>query len=90
MNELVGYKNIEQFRIIQKKIDFMRILVKSVEGVDEKKLAKKLVANFRKGLSVDVNDMEFDVVFVEKLPKMKGGKFASVFSEVNLNQNSTN
>lgn len=90
MNEFVGYSGIEQYRIIQKKKDLIRLLIKASKGADQQTLAKKLVDNFRKNLSLDPDELEVDVMFVDELPKIKGGKLASVVSEVNLNQNSTN
>ncbi len=91
MIEFDGYKDIEQFRIIQKKTDYIRFLIKKSEEIlDEDVMAKKLIAHFRNALSVDEGEVDFDVAFVDRLPSRKGGKLASIVSEVNINKNSTN
>ena len=85
MNEFVGYAGIVQYRIIQKRIDLIHLLIQPSNGVDLKLLSEKLKSSIWKNLCLNDNELKIDVEFVEMLPHIKGGKLASVVSEVKLN-----
>jgi phenylacetate-CoA ligase len=80
------YGSIEQFRIIQKKVDLLEILIKPRgPRVDKKVMEAELVAHFNRTLGLERQAMRFDIKFVEDIPVGKSGKLMSVVSEVRPN-----
>jgi phenylacetate-CoA ligase len=72
-------KEIDQYRVIQKKRDLIDIYIKKGnDQVDEEKLANFLTSNIRDGLQnfekIDVSEVQFNVKFVEKLETTSRGK----------------
>lgn len=77
------YENIEQFRIIQKRLDLLEVLVKPISpNVDKQAMVKELVSHFNKTLGLGDFTVSLDVNFVEEIPVGKSGKLMSVVSEV--------
>jgi len=82
MYQLSFYKFIDQFRVIQKKENFFKFLVKiKNDGVNEKIAEEELAAYFSKVLNVKSEEVAFEVEFVEDIPLDKSGKFTVVISE---------
>jgi len=77
------YHYIEQYRVIQKRIDSFKFLIKTKSGViDEKAVETELVAHVRKMLNVGDYEMRFDVEFVDDIPLDKSGKLRKVVSDL--------
>jgi phenylacetate-CoA ligase len=80
-------KEIEQYRVIQKKRDLIEIYIKKTNSeVNEESLGKQLVANVMEGLpkveNVNVSKVNFEVKFVDDLPLTQRGKLNVVVSYV--------
>jgi len=76
------YKYVEHYRIIQKKVDFFKILVKRKAGdFGDAEFETELSMNMRKMLGVD-DSVVFDVELVEEIPLDRSGKFMKVVSEI--------
>lgn len=78
-------KEIDQYRVVQKREDLVEIYVKKTsDSVNEERLRNWLVANILEGLSkvenVDLSKVRFKVRFVEDLPLTGRGKLTVVFS----------
>jgi len=79
------YNQIEQFRVIQKEVDLFKIYIKKKDGgVDENVLESGLLMHIRRMLNSKLNDVKFDVEFVEDLPANKTGKHQAVVSELKI------
>jgi phenylacetate-CoA ligase len=77
------FKEIVQYRFIQKRIDYFKIQVEKREGgIDSAFLERELVAHLRRVLKLDDSQAKFEVEFVEKMPLDTTGKFRKVFSEI--------
>jgi len=77
------YRNIDQYRVIQKKIDFFKFLVKKKnDGVDENVMEMELLAYVRKLFNVDESEVTFEIEFVDDIPLDKTGKLMKVVSEL--------
>lgn len=77
------YKDIDQFRIVQKKRDLFQFLIKKKgDHLDEEILQTKLESHIRKVLNIDKAQIEFRVKFVDDIPLDKSGKLMAVVSEV--------
>jgi len=84
MYQLSFYKHINQFRIIQKKMNHFRFLIKMKNSSVNRKLAEnELTIHFSKALNLEAGEVNFEVEFVEDIPLDKSGKFRIVVSEVN-------
>ena len=76
------YKYVEHYRIIQKKVDLFKVLVKRRVGdFRDAEFETELLANMRKMLGVG-DSVGFDVELVEEIPLDKSGKFMKVVSEI--------
>ncbi len=77
------YDHIDQYRLVQKRVDSFRLLVKrnSLE-VDEEIMAAELLNHVRTMLKVDESDVAFEVEFVDDVPLDKSGKLRKIVSEV--------
>lgn len=77
------YREIDQYRVIQKRLDFFKFLLKKKDGgVDEKVMETQLVEYLRKLFRVDEGAVTFDVEFVNEIPLDKSGKLMKVVSEL--------
>jgi phenylacetate-CoA ligase len=84
MYQLSFYKDIDQFRVIQKKDDLFQFLIKmNNSSFDGKSAENELVAFFSKVLNVMGDEVKFEVDFVDSIPLGESGKFRIVVSEVN-------
>lgn len=85
MYQLSFYKDIEQFRVVQETPNLFRFLIKMksnlLEG-KEKTAREELKDRFGKMLNVDVGEADFEVEFVENIPRDKSGKFKIFISEI--------
>ncbi len=80
-------KEIDQYRVVQKREDLVEIYVKKTnDSVNEERLRNWLVANILEGLpkveNVDLSQVRFEVRFVDDLPLTGRGKLNVVFSHV--------
>ncbi|MEM2506066.1 MAG: hypothetical protein QXF61_03385 [Nitrososphaeria archaeon] len=77
------YDHIEQFRIVQRKIDFLEVYIKMGDGgVNENVLATELVAHLKKSLNIEDETVDFKVRFVDDIPLDKSGKLMIVLSKL--------
>lgn len=84
MSMFKNYQDIDEFRIVQRRSDYIEFLIKTKKGVEESKiLEKELDAHVRKMLGLDVLGVAISVKSVEAIPATKTGKLAAVVSEVN-------
>lgn len=81
MSMLSYYENLAQFRIIQKKPDYFKFLIKEKTKSAEESLKKELVAHFTKTLSLSEGEVTFDVEFVDEIPLSRTGRLNAVVSE---------
>jgi phenylacetate-CoA ligase len=83
MYPLSFYKEISQFRIIQKKVNHFKFLIKMKNSRVDRKLAEdELTTHFGKVLNIKADEANFEVEFVEHIPSDKSGKFKIVVSEL--------
>ena len=81
------YSIIEQFRVVQKKLDHFEINLKMTNSkVDYELVRRELVEHLIRTLNVKALDLFFDVRFVDDVPLSKGGKRMAVISEVAIPQ----
>jgi len=79
------YNQIEQFLVVQEKVDLFKIYIKKKDiGVNEDVLGSGLLMHFRRMLNSKLNEVKFDVKFVEDLPVNKTGKHRAVVSELKM------
>lgn len=85
MNAFDLYDQIEEFRLVQKKVDLFKIFIRKKDSsVDEDVLGSRLAAHVAKSLGTDVSGVNVDVEFVDEIPVGSGGKHRSVVSEVRV------
>jgi len=83
MNMFESTRNIEQFRVIQRKVDFFEIHIKKKNhAVDEKTMENALVAHLQKMLNVKKDELTFKVEFDDEISIDKTGKFSAVVTEL--------
>lgn len=87
MNMFELYSQIEQFRIIQKKTDFFKVLIELHGKVDQRAFKDNLIKHVVTKLNQLVagarfSEAYFDVEFVETIPVDKSGKRRAIYSEV--------
>lgn len=83
MNYFDGIQSIEEFRVIQKRIDYFQIFIKLNEEVpDEQKIIDDLSDHMYNTLKLDRNEIEFNVNVVDDIPKDKTGKLRAIISEI--------
>ncbi|MHA1631914.1 MAG: hypothetical protein ACTSXC_03775, partial [Candidatus Freyarchaeota archaeon] len=81
MYQLSFFKNIEKFRVVQKRVDSFKFMVKlSDSGLDLEAAEKELKTCFKTLFNVD--EVDFELEFVDDIPLDKSGKFRVVVSEV--------
>lgn len=79
------FGHIHQYRVIQKKIDFLKILVKKKDcGVEDSVMEAELLKHMRRTLRVDDSEVSIEVEFVDEIPPDKSGKLRKVVSEIKL------
>lgn len=77
------YNYIEQFRIIQRRVDFFEVYLK-MEKIDANNdvVRKELITHLVKVLNLKDSGVIFDVKIVDDIPLNKSGKLMSVVSEI--------
>lgn len=80
MHEFQYYPNIEQFRVVQKKLNLFELSLKLKDKGLEKVIRRELTSHLKKIFST--HNLEFHIRFVEDIPLDKNGKLTIVFSEV--------
>lgn len=77
------YAYIDQYRVVQKRIDLFRFIIRKRNSkVDEKVMGAELVEHFRHFLKLDAVKVDFEVDFVDEIPLDKSGKLRKVVSEL--------
>jgi phenylacetate-CoA ligase len=83
VNMFDQYESIEQFRIVQKKLNLLEILIKIRNTtIDKQVMETSLVAHVNRMLHLDEGKMTFEVKFVDDIAPSKSGKLMSVVSEL--------
>jgi phenylacetate-CoA ligase len=83
MNKFQLSRYVEQYRVIQKKIDYFELQIKiQNENVNRTSFERELVEHLRKMLHIEMEEITFDIRFVEELPLDKSGKLMIVSSEL--------
>ena len=78
------YSNIYQYRIIQKKTDLLKILIKKKsDDVTERKMEDELLSHMRKMLGLSESEVTIEIEFVDEIASDKTGKIRKVVSELN-------
>lgn len=77
------FTDISQYRVVQKRIDLFRFIIKRRDSeVDEKHIEAELTQHFRRFLNLDASEVDSEVVFVDEIPLDKSGKLRRVVSEI--------
>lgn len=77
------YDLIDKFRVVQKKKDYLELLIKTrKEDVDKDVFARRLNVHMRKMLAFDSSQIGLEVRFVEDIPLDRTGKFTIVVSNL--------
>ena len=82
INMFKSIRDIDQFRVIQKRKDLLEIHVKKKNSVDEKTMRTELLSHLGKMLDVKQDEVTFEIVFDSVIPLDKTGKFSAVVSEL--------
>jgi phenylacetate-CoA ligase len=80
------FNDIDQYRVVQKKVDFFRILVKTKGSVNRSIFEIEFEAHFKRLLGLGGSDATVEMEFVDEIPLDKGGKLRKVISELNSNK----
>ena len=84
MSEFRFYRNIDQFRIVQRRKDLFDIYLKlQKEYKNTSTIANELIGHLSQTLRVEGLDVNFNVQFVEEMQLSNTGRLRAVFSEVN-------
>ena len=79
------YQDIEEFRVIQRKLDYIELFVKTRKGYEEQEVfERELTAHIQRMLDLDRLGVSISVTFVDEIPLSKTGKLSAVISEVNV------
>jgi len=82
------FSDIEQYRVVQRRTDSFKILVKRKRGgLSDKEFGNELAAHFRGLLKLQENEATIEVEFVEDIPVESTGKLRKVISELNGHSN---
>lgn len=77
------YDNIERFRIIQKKINHIDVLLKMKSfKFEEKSIEQKLISHLCRLMNLSRQEITFNVEFMEDIPLSKTGRLNAVISEI--------
>ena len=77
------FTHVFQYRFIQKKIDFFKILLKKRDNsVDDEVMKVELLEHLRKMLKLSEAEATFEIVFMDEIPPEKTGKIRKVVSEL--------
>jgi phenylacetate-CoA ligase len=81
MSMFKDYSNIQQFQIIQKKVDSIKVSLKLKQTINNN-FCSDLTAHLYNVLSLDKEQINIDVELVENIPLSKTGKLFYIKSEV--------
>jgi len=76
------YNCVEQYRVIQKKVNLFKFLIKKTGSVDERTMENELLSHVRKMLHVTESEVAFQVEFVDDIPLDESGKLRKIISEL--------
>jgi phenylacetate-CoA ligase len=83
MNMFKLSRDIDQFRVIQRRTDLFEVHIKKKnEFVDEKTMENELVMHLKRKLNVKEDEVTFEIEFDDDIPFDKTGKFSAVVSEL--------
>jgi phenylacetate-coenzyme A ligase PaaK-like adenylate-forming protein len=83
-------KNIEQFKVIQKRIDTFEIQLKMENSptahqlMENGTLEKEIITHFKSQLGIENDEVNFIIHFVDEIPISKNGKLQIVESKIGL------
>ena len=84
INSFSEIEKIDQFQVIQKKLDLFEFRIKKKnKDDDEKILEAKLKSHLIKMLNLLSDEAEINISFVDEIPLEKTGKMRSVISQIN-------
>jgi len=77
------YRDIRQYRIVQKRSDLLRVLIrKKNDAVSENEMRAELIGHVRKMLGLSESEVTVEVEFVAEIPLDRSGKLRKVVSEL--------
>jgi phenylacetate-CoA ligase len=83
MNMFKFYRYIDQFRVIQKKPDLFEFNLKMKDdGFEESIVEIELLAHLKTMFKLNMNEVRFEIKFVEDIPLDRSGKLMAVVSEL--------
>jgi len=82
MSMFEGYNQIEQFQVVQKRVDTFKIYLKEKSGFHDQALGDKLIKHVKNVRKPEFDNVNFDIEYVNEIPKGKSGKHRSVVSEM--------
>jgi phenylacetate-coenzyme A ligase PaaK-like adenylate-forming protein len=83
MYQLSFYKDIERFRIVQKKLNRFDFFIKLRSSkVNENSLERELIEVFSRAFKVSESELQFELELVNEIPLDRSGKFRIVVSEL--------
>jgi phenylacetate-CoA ligase len=83
MNMFESTKDIEQFRVIQRKTNLFEIHIKKkTEAINEKTMEKNLVIHLQKMLNLKNEDIKLEIIFDKEISIDKTGKYSAVVSDL--------
>jgi len=83
MNMFKFYRYIDQFRVIQKKPDLFEFNLKMKDdGFKESIMEIELLAHLKTMFKLNMNEVRFEIKFVEDIPLDRSGKLMAVVSEL--------
>lgn len=84
MSMFKRYRGIEEFRIVQRRLDYIEFFIKTKkDSVKKQVLEKELEAHIQKTLGLDRLGVSISIVHINEIPLRKSGKLSAVISEVN-------
>jgi hypothetical protein len=81
-------EHIEQFRVVQRRKDFLEIQLKLAGSAasrslsDSGEIEKSIVSHFRSMLGIDESEAAIEVRFVDEIPLGKNGKLQIIESNL--------
>lgn len=84
MNSFSDIKRVDQFKIIQKKLNLFEFMIKKKnEEDDERILGSKLKDHLIRMLRFSPDEIEIKITFVDEIPLEKTGKMRYIISQIN-------
>lgn len=79
------YSMIDQFKIVQEKVDLFNIFIKKQDkSIKDEVFKNYLLSHLRKTISKSLMDVDIRIDFVEDIPREKTGKRRSIISKVRI------